>query len=92
MYGVEVGAQHYFHKDGHFYKVLDRFPGVYWDNHGYIVFRTEDAYRNCSQLIIKKKCNVKGGPRGKGISGIFGYVRVGFDLEVEALHWQGTTR
>ena len=84
VYGVEPGGQHYFHKDGNWYHVLDRFPGVYWDNYGYIVFRTIDAYRNCSQLSIKKTCHVAGGDKGKGISDISGYVRIEGMLTAES--------
>jgi hypothetical protein len=61
-----------FHQDGHFYNTLQSFPAALCDLRGYIIFDTEDSYRNCRFLKIgPKKINVKS---GKSISDIPGYV------------------
>ena len=67
-----VGAKHaLYHKDGHFYENLEHFPGAYFDIYGYILFKTEKEYMNCSYVSIGQKTNV---PRG--ISSIPGYIKV----------------
>ena len=53
-----------------------RFPGALFDLNGYVVFETEEAYEQCSQLQHGKQLNVTGGVTG-GISSIPGYVRMG---------------
>lgn len=69
-----VNAQHaLYREDGRWYHVLERFPGVLFDAHGYIVFQTEREFRNCSYLSISDEVNVSD---PKGISAIPGYVRV----------------
>ena len=68
------------HRDGHFYMPLERFPGALADYpHGYVLFRTEDEYENCPQLLHPEpgdhpRLNVKKPPGH--ISGIPGYVKV----------------
>ena len=67
-----VGAKHaLYHRDGHWYNNLDRFPGALFDPDGYVVFRTEDAYRNSQHLRIAKETNVP-----NGIASIPGYTRM----------------
>jgi hypothetical protein len=67
-----VMARHaLYHKDGHWYNNLDKFPGAYFDPHGYILFRTEEDYRNCPYIKIGDETNVP-----KGISSIPGYINV----------------
>lgn len=67
-----VRAQHaLYHKDGIWFMPLERFPGAYFDPHGYILFKTRDEYLNCSFLDIGERVNVKA-----GIKSIPGYVRV----------------
>ena len=67
-----VGAEHaLYRQDGCWYNHLKQFPGALFDAHGYIVFETEEAYEQCSQLRHGKQLNVTG-----GISSIPGYVRM----------------
>jgi 5-methylcytosine-specific restriction protein A len=70
----QVGARHaLYREDGRWFHQLTKFPGALFDAHGYILFPTEQAYRNCSYLSIGKDINV---PNPSGISAIPGYVRV----------------
>jgi predicted RNase H-like HicB family nuclease len=65
----KVGAKHaLYHKDGTFYEVLERFPGVLFDNGGGVLFQNVEDFKNCSYLSIGEKVNVRG-----GISKIPGY-------------------
>jgi uncharacterized DUF497 family protein len=68
-----LGSAHalYIH-DGHWYHPLKRFPGALFDRSGYILFRTEEEFRECRYLSIGKDVSV---PK-PGISAIPGYVRV----------------
>ena len=67
-----VGAKHaLYHRDGHWYNNLDRFPGALFDPHGYVVFENEARYRNSPFLRVSKETNVPG-----GISSLPGYVPV----------------
>ncbi len=67
-----VGAAHaLYHKDGNWYHLLGRFPGAYFDPHGYVLFRTEEEYRNCGYLEIGEHVHVRG-----EISNIPGYNKV----------------
>ena len=69
----EVGARHaLFSRDGAWYENLERFPGALFDPNGYVLFRTEQEYRNNLRVHIGRKTNVPG-----GISSIPGYVRKG---------------
>jgi hypothetical protein len=64
-----VGAEHaLYHKDGHWYMPLDRFPGAYFDPGGYILFRSREEYLTCKYLRIGERVNVP-----EGISKIPGY-------------------
>ena len=68
----KVGARHaLFHRDGIWYNNLRRFPGALFNPSGYILFGTEEEYRNCQYLKIGKETNVP-----KGIVSIPGYVRM----------------
>jgi len=71
----KVGALHalYFH-DGNWYHQLKKFPGALFDDHGYILFRTEEDYKSCDHLTIYETNQVA--VRKPGISAIPGYVRV----------------
>jgi hypothetical protein len=40
---------------------LERFPGAYFDPHGYVLFRTEHEYVSSLYLSIGERVNVKGG-------------------------------
>ncbi|MEI2719906.1 MAG: hypothetical protein V9E87_07140 [Gemmatimonadales bacterium] len=61
-----------YHKDGCWYNNLERFPGALFDPHGYLLFQTEEKYRQCKQLSIAKQTNVRGG----SIQDIPGYCRM----------------
>jgi hypothetical protein len=67
-----VGAKHaLYHREGCWYNNLDRFPGALFDPNGYVVFATENAYRNSRHLRITQETNVT-----NGIASIPGYVRM----------------
>ena len=69
----KIGARqtHYAEK-GCFYMPLERFPGALCDSHGYVLFKREKEYTNCSELQHGKRLNV----RRPGICGISDYVKV----------------
>jgi hypothetical protein len=70
-----VDAEHaLYREDGTWYHVLERFPGALFDAHGYILFPTEDDYKNCSGISIgweKNWMHVAG-----GIANLPGCIRV----------------
>jgi 5-methylcytosine-specific restriction protein A len=67
-----VGARHaLYHREGCWYNNLEHFPGAFFDPNGYILFKNESEYRNCSFLRITKETNVR-----NGISSIPGYVKM----------------
>lgn len=46
-----IGAAHaLYHKDGSWYDILERFPGVLFDLGGYIMFGGKEAYERCELL------------------------------------------
>lgn len=70
----QTGAKHaLYRKDGTWYHVLKRFPGVMFDEGGYVLFETERDYRECYGLVVGTRSDwavVEG-----GISTLKGYVR-----------------
>lgn len=67
-----VGARHaLYRKTGDWYMHLEYFPGALFDPNGYILFDTEEQFRNCAYLKIGKRVHVSG-----GISKIPGYVKM----------------
>src|SRR5258708_6989870 len=68
-----VGAEQprYSH-DGHWYATLTRFPAALIDANGYLVFASEEEYRDSPYIRTGKQIGV---PK-PGISAIPGYVRV----------------
>jgi len=67
----EVNARHALYREnGRWYHTLERFPGALFDAHGYIIFETERAFRNCTYLSIGKEVNIR---HTMGISAIPGY-------------------
>lgn len=67
-----VGAKHaLYHREGSWYNNLERFPGALFDPNGYVVFATEQAYKNSRHLRITQETNVT-----NGIASIPGYVRM----------------
>ena len=67
-----VGAKHaLYHREGSWYNNLERFPGALFDPNGYVVFATEQAYKNSRHLRIAQETNVT-----NGIASIPGYVRM----------------
>lgn len=71
VWGVGA-AQVRYSDDGHWYATLERFPAALFDAHGYVLFETEEEYRNSRHLHIGKQISI---PK-PGISDIPGYVRV----------------
>ena len=73
-----IGAkQARYHKDGHFYGLLERFPAALCDPQGYVLFQTKEEYRRLDPDYLglsEKKCNVR--DRAAGISSIPGYIKV----------------
>ena len=73
-----IGAkQARYHKDGHFYGLLERFPAALCDPQGYVLFQTKEEYQRRDPDYLglgEKKCNVR--DRAAGISGIPGYIKV----------------
>ena len=68
-----LGAKHALYRRGRkWYRHLERFPGVLFDQQGYVRFETETEYRNCRQLQHGIELNVTG-----RVSSIAGYVRDG---------------
>lgn len=65
-------AQVRYSDDGHWYATLARFPAALFDAHGYVLFATEDEYRNSPHIEIGKQISV---PK-PGISAVPGYVRI----------------
>jgi 5-methylcytosine-specific restriction protein A len=69
-----VNAVHaLYREDGRWYHQLNGFPGALFDASGYIVFASEQSYRNCPHLSIGQDINI---PDPRGIASIPGYVRV----------------
>lgn len=67
-----VGAVHPLYSEwGNYYGLLRKFPGALFDRKGYVLFATEQEYRDCPDLAITRRLNVK-----KTISAIPGYVQV----------------
>ncbi len=65
-----LGAKHaLYREDGRWYQNLERFPGVFFDRKGYLLFETVEEYERCAQLRRGTKLNVTG-----GISNIIGYL------------------
>lgn len=71
----KVGAAHALYRsDGKWYHVLDHFPGALFDQSGYVVFETEQAYMTCSGVKISRQSNSTHVPAG--IASLPTYVRV----------------
>ena len=60
-----------YHQDGTWYENLNFFPGALFDFNGYVIFNTEEEYRNCPYLSIGQQLNVH-----DGIYSIPGYKRM----------------
>ncbi len=67
-----VNAKHALYRsDGTWYHVLVDFPGAYFDDHGYLLFNTEEEYRSSKYFNVTKEVGIS-----RGISKIPGYVRI----------------
>lgn len=63
---LQIGAKHALYKnDGMWYHHLKKFPGVLFDNQGYVLFITKQEYLNCADLRLGHDLNIP-----KGISTI----------------------
>jgi len=73
-YKLPARSAHY-HVNGRWYWNLEKFPGVYFDATGYLIFLTKRDYSECEYLRIGP---VNTGVRNKaaGIAGIPGYVKL----------------
>lgn len=59
---LSINAKHaLYRKDGYWYHNLKKFPGVLFDQNGYLFFIDRDSYINNPKLQIKKDLNVVGG-------------------------------
>ncbi|MDJ0607902.1 MAG: hypothetical protein QNJ67_02935 [Kiloniellales bacterium] len=61
-----------FHRDGHYYEHLTKFPAAFCDPKGYVVFEDEETYRRSPYLRLGVQVNVE----PPGISSIPGYREV----------------
>ncbi len=81
----KVGVKHSLYREsGDWYHQLKRFPGAFFDKNGYVIFNTEEEYRSCPYLQIKRDVHVP-----SGISDMPNYVRVIINGE-EVLPTQST--
>lgn len=70
-----VGAKHALYLEhGNWYHPLRRFPGALFDANGYVIFQTEQDFKDSPYLKIRKRVHVR-----HGISSLPGYVRVVVD-------------
>jgi len=47
----KIGAAHALYREnGYWYHTLKKFPGVLFDANGYVVFKSETEYQNCSYI------------------------------------------
>lgn len=52
----KVGAAHALYREnGKWFMPLERFPGAYFDAHGYVVFNTREEYENSPYLSRGKR-------------------------------------
>ena len=59
---LKIEAEHaLYREDGKWYHNLKKFPGVLFDSHGYVLFKSENVYLNHSSLQHKKDLHVMGG-------------------------------
>ena len=76
--GVEAHHALY-DKAGKLYEHLVRFPGALFDNEGYVLFETQEAYEACSFFAHVTKAGSpteKVNVTGPGISQIPGYIKL----------------
>ncbi len=66
--GLSV-SQALYHCGGTFFGVGTRFPLALFDPKGYVIFSTDDSYRNSPSVTVMKRTNIP-----KGISKIPGYL------------------
>ena len=60
-----------YRETGNWYHQLHRFPGALLDADGYVIFESEQAFRTCPQLQVRKQVSAP-----KGIKAVPGYVYV----------------
>ena len=70
-WGVDV-LHALYRETGDWYHYLRRFPGAYFDRNGYVLFQTEQDYKNCVHLRFRDTVHLS----EPGISAIPQYVRV----------------
>ena len=67
-YQSRFGTQGWYHP-------LTDFPAAYFDEYGYVLFKSRDDFINCKQLKIKKDVNAV----GKSLQNVDSYVRMKFE-------------
>lgn len=59
-----VGAKHALYRaSGDWYHNLEKFPGALFDENGYVLFTSEEEYRNCPDLKFGKDIHIPHGIR-----------------------------
>ena len=80
-----VGALHArYRKDGKWYHTLERFPGALFDEHGFILFRTQHEYESCPNLLRHKAEGKNWLLARHGIASIDGYRT--YEAQIFAAH------
>jgi hypothetical protein len=65
----KIPAQHVlYHHKGAWFHLLERFPGALCDSDGYVLFETDQDFRNCAKLRIGKHVKAT-----QGLKSIRGY-------------------
>lgn len=64
-------------KEGNWYHHLNRFPGAFFDDNGYIIFNSKDEYVDSPYLQIGKTVHIPG-----GISSVPNYIKIGVEKKI----------
>lgn len=79
---LRIGAKHALYRaDGRWYHNLKAFPGALFDEAGWILFESEEAYRSHTGVQIRNDLHVPG-----GISSLPGYEPFPAELKTELAH------
>ncbi len=71
-----------YRENGKWFHNLEFFPGALFDKNGYVIFETEEEYKDCKYLQIKQDLHVI----GNGISDIPGYVNESINYYPEIVY------
>lgn len=76
FYKIPVKSASY-HNNGNWFWNLERFPGAFFDDNGYVLFQTERDYAECVYLSIgPRNTGVRGKDAGMSIADIPGYQKL----------------